>query len=69
MAKEKNEQKLTTVPIAAKTPSIKKIVECPKCKSKIMVEHEIELDMVIPSTLAGALAQAGKQVEEEHDKD
>jgi len=64
----KDEKELTAMPIEAKTPSVKKVVECPKCGSKIEVEFEIELDMVLPSTLAGALAASGKPIEE-HDKD
>lgn len=35
------------------TPSIKKIVDCPKCGAKIEVEFEINLDMVLPM-LGGA---------------
>ncbi len=34
-------------------PSIKKIVDCPRCKAKIEVEFEIGMDMIMPM-LGGA---------------
>jgi len=34
-------------------PSIKKIVDCPKCKAKIEVEFEIGMDAILPM-LGGA---------------
>ena len=34
-------------------PSVKKIVDCPRCKAKIEVEFEIGLDMIMPM-LGGA---------------
>ena len=66
MSKKESEVEL---PQSEEIPTIKKVVDCPKCGSKIKVEFEIELDTVIPATLAGALAQAGKPAEEEHGKD
>ena len=29
-------------------PSVRKIVDCPRCKAKIEVEFEIGLDMIMP---------------------
>jgi hypothetical protein len=45
MEKEEKEQILETVEL----PSIKKEVECPKCKAKIEVEFELNMDMVMPT--------------------
>ncbi len=50
-------------------PTIKKIVECLKCGAKMEVEFEIELDALIPATIADVLSATGQPVEEEHDKD
>lgn len=41
MEKEDNKQ-------SEETPSVKKIVDCPRCRAKIEVEFEIGLDMVLP---------------------
>jgi len=50
MEKEnKNKKQIKTVEM----PSIKKIVDCPRCKAKIEVEFEIGMDMIMPA-LAGA---------------
>ncbi len=38
------EQILETVEL----PSIKKIVDCPRCKAKIEVEFELDMEMVMP---------------------
>ena len=64
MAKKENEQ---AIPIPLENPTIKKVVKCPGCGAKVEVEFEIELDTLIPATLAGALAASGKPVEEEMD--
>ena len=56
-------------PLPKELPTIKKIVDCPRCKAKIEVEFEIDVEALIPMTLAETLAEAGKLVEEEHDKD
>ena len=37
-------------------PSVKKIVDCPRCKAKIEVEFELGLDVIMP--LMGALSGA-----------
>ena len=42
---EEKEKILKTVEL----PSIKKIVDCPRCKAKIEVEFEIDLEMVMPT--------------------
>ena len=60
MAKTENEQAL---------PTIKKIVDCPRCKAKIEVEFEIELDALIQATIADVLSATGQPVKEENDKD
>jgi len=60
MAKKENEQVL---------PTIKKIVDCPRCKAKIEVEFEIELDALIQATIADVLSATGQPVKEENDKD
>jgi hypothetical protein len=44
MEKEK-EQILET----AELPSIKKVVDCPRCKAKIEVEFELDMEMVMPT--------------------
>lgn len=46
---KKEEQQVKSVEL----PSIKKIVDCPKCGAKIEVEFEIGMDMIMPA-LAGA---------------
>ena len=64
MEKEKNkEQILQTMEL----PSIKKIVDCPKCKAKIEVEFEIELDMIMPG-LAKASLPIASPIELEEEK-
>ena len=45
-------------------PTIKKIVECLKCGAKMEVEFEIELDALIPATIADVLSATGQPVEE-----
>ncbi len=49
-------------------PTIKKIVDCLKCGAKIEVEFEIELDALIPATIADVLSATGQPVEG-NDKD
>jgi hypothetical protein len=44
MGKEK-EQILETVEL----PSIKKVVDCPRCKAKIEVEFELDMEMIMPA--------------------
>ena len=36
-------------------PSVKKIVDCPKCKAKIEVEFEISMDMIMPELAKASL--------------
>ena len=43
-------------------------MECLKCGAKMEVEFEIELDALIPATIADVLSATGQPVEE-HDKD
>jgi len=68
MEKEKNkEQILQTMEL----PSIKKIVNCPKCKAKIEVEFEIGMDMIMPALTKASLpiASSTKLEEESNEKD
>jgi len=64
---EENKNKEQVLPIM-EIPTIKKIVDCPRCKAKIEVEFEIELDALIPATIADVLSATG-QPKEENDKD
>lgn len=57
MGNEK-EQILETVEL----PSIKKVVDCPRCKAKIEVEFELDMDMVMPTP------DVVKKLEEKYDK-
>ena len=52
-------------------PSIKKIVDCPKCKAKIEVEFEIGMDMIMPALTKASLpiASSTKLEEESNEKD
>ena len=57
------EQVLSTLEL----PSIKKIVDCPRCKAKIEVEFEIGMDMIMPE-LAKASLPIASPIELEEDK-
>jgi len=48
-------------------PSIKKIVDCPRCKAKIEVEFEIGMDMIMPE-LAKASLPIASPIEQEEEK-
>lgn len=48
-------------------PSIKKIVDCPRCKAKIEVEFEIGLDMIMPE-LAKASLPIASPIESKEEK-
>lgn len=66
MAKEKNEEQILTT---MELPSIKKIVDCPRCKAKIEVEFEIDLDMIMPELAKASLPIAPPiKLEEESKK-
>ena len=45
-------------------PTIKKIVDCVKCGAKMEVEFEIDLEALLPMTLADALSVVGQPTEE-----
>lgn len=62
MAKKENEQ---VIPLPTEIPTIKKIVTCLKCGAKMEVEFEIDLQALIPTTLADTLAEVGMPKEEE----
>ena len=51
-------------------PSVKKIVDCPRCKAKIEVEFEVDLDMIMPELAKTSLSIAPptKPGEEEKEK-
>jgi len=55
---KKGEQVLQTMEL----PSIKKIVDCPKCKAKIEVEFEIGMDMIMPELAKASLPIASSIV-------
>lgn len=55
MGKEK-EQILETIEL----PSIKKVVDCPRCKARIEVEFELDMEMVMPTP------DVLKKLEEKH---
>jgi len=62
--KDKNkEQVISTMEL----PSIKKIVDCPRCKAKIEVEFEIGMDMIMPE-LAKASLPIAPPIEQEEEK-
>jgi len=65
MAKKENE---IESPQPKELPTIKKVVDCPRCKAKIEVEFEIDLEALIPATIADVLSIVGKPVKED-DKD
>jgi len=50
---------------AEDAPSIKKVIDCPKCKSKIEVEFEIGLDAILPMLGGASLPIAFPQKEED----
>jgi len=50
MEKEK-EQQMKSIEL----PSIKKIVDCPRCKAKIEVEFAIGMDAIIPALAKASL--------------
>lgn len=62
MAKEE-EKEMVGMPINVEMPTIKKVVDCPKCGAKMEVEFEVELAPLIP-VLTKGLEQAGKEKEE-----
>ena len=39
-------------------PSIKKVVDCPRCKAKIEVEFEIGMDIIMPMVAGASLPMA-----------
>lgn len=49
-------------------PSIKKIVDCPRCKAKIEVEFEIGMDMIMPGLAKASLPIAPSTKPEEDKK-
>ena len=57
------EQVLSTLEL----PSIKKIVDCPRCKAKIEVEFEIGMDMIMPE-LAKTSLPIASPIESKEDK-
>ena len=57
------EQVLSTLEL----PSIKKIVDCPRCKAKIEVEFEIGMDMILPE-IAKASLPIASPIESKEDK-
>ena len=62
MEKEKNkEQVLHTMEL----PLIKKIVDCPRCKAKVEVEFEVDLDMIMPELAKSSLLIAPPMKPEE----
>ena len=63
MEKDKKGKQIQTMEL----PSIKKIVDCPRCKAKIEVEFEIELDMIMPA-LAKASLPIASPIESKEDK-
>jgi len=65
MAKKENE---IESPQPKELPTIKKVVDCPRCKAKIEVEFEIDLEALIPATIADVLSIVGKPAKED-DKD
>jgi len=48
MAENKQE-----LPLPIEVPTIKKVVDCPRCKAKIEVEFEVDIAPLIPMALAG----------------
>ena len=52
MEKDKKEEQVLPV---MELPSIKKIVDCPRCKAKIEVEFEIGMDMIMPALARASL--------------
>jgi len=65
MAKKENE---IESPQPKELPMIKKVVDCPRCGAKIEVEFEIDLEALIPATIADVLSIVGQPVKED-DKD
>jgi len=64
MGKEKKEEQILQ---SMELPSIKKIVNCPRCKAKIEVEFEIGMDMIMPE-LAKASLPIASPIESKEDK-
>ena len=52
---EKEEKNKEQILQTMELPSIKKIVDCPRCKAKIEVEFEIDLDMIMPELAKASL--------------
>ena len=50
-------------------PSVKKIVHCPRCKAKIEVEFEVDLDMIMPELAKSSLLIAPPMKPEEESKE
>ena len=59
----KKEKEMVGMPIQVEMPTIKKVVDCPGCGGKVLVEFEIELAPLIP-VLTKGLEQAGKEEKE-----
>lgn len=66
MEKDKNKEQILPV---MELPSIKKIVDCPRCGAKIEVEFEISMDMIMPELAKASLAIASPASTEEVKKD
>ena len=66
MEKEKNKEQALPV---LELPSIKKIVDCPRCKAKIEVEFEIGMDMIMPELAKASLPIAPPAVMKEELKE
>ena len=64
MEKKNNQQ-----PQPKEMPSIKKVVDCPRCKAKIEVEFEIGLDMIMPMLGGASLPIASLKIPKEVLKD
>ena len=66
--KEEEEKEIVGMPINVEMPTIKKVVDCPNCGGKILVEFEVELAPLIPMLTKG-LEQAEKEKEGADGKD
>ena len=62
MEKEKNKGQVLPI---MELPSIKKVVDCPRCKAKIEVEVEIGMDMIIPELAKASLSIAPPKEKDE----
>ncbi len=50
---KKKEKEVVGMPINVEMPTIKKVVDCPKCGGKVLVEFEVELAPLIPVLTKG----------------